>query len=138
MANLAALTHSLSVQYSGDLDFKGGTSASINQTVSSDTTNTTLAPSANPSVFGQAVTLTATVVPGHPGPGSGNPTGTVTFYDGSSPLHTTNLSLINGVATAVYSVNSLSLAGHSITASFSPGEPTPTSSRAPRRYSTKR
>jgi hypothetical protein len=47
-------------------------------------TTTTLASSANPSVFGQPVTLTATVAPVRPAAVA--PTGTVTFYDGSQQL----------------------------------------------------
>ncbi len=120
-ASLIATIHSLSIQYSGDVDFKGGSSASIPQAVSPDTTNATLVSSANPSVFGQAVTLTATVAPGDPGPGSGYPTGTVTFDDGSSVLG--SASLANGVASI--NVSALSVAGHSITASFSPGSTDP-------------
>ena len=42
---------------------------------------TTLTSSANPSTFGQSVTFTATVTAG-----LGTPTGTVTFYDGTTSL----------------------------------------------------
>ena len=77
--------------------------------------------SANPSVSGQLVTLTATVAPGDPGPGSGYPTGTVTFDDGSSVLGTATLS--NGTASIITS--SLSVGGHSLSASFAPGSSDP-------------
>ena len=46
------------------------------------------------SVHGQTVTLTATVSPVVPG--SGTPTGTVTFMDGNKVLAT--VELVNGVA----------------------------------------
>ena len=46
--------------------------------------------SPNPSVFGQAVTLTATV--SAVVPASGTPTGSVTFLDGSITLGTATLS----------------------------------------------
>ncbi len=52
-------------------------------------TTTTLTSSTNPSVFGQSVTFTATVTPSS---GSGTPTGSVTFYAGSTALGTATLS----------------------------------------------
>jgi hypothetical protein len=45
-------------------------------------TSTILASSANPSGFGQSVTFTAIVS----SLGSGNPTGSVTFFDGTTAL----------------------------------------------------
>jgi Bacterial Ig-like domain (group 3)/Galactose oxidase, central domain len=51
-------------------------------------TSTTVTSSSNPSVFGQIVTLTATVTPSF---GSGAPTGSVTFVDGSTTLGTASL-----------------------------------------------
>src|SRR5262249_44379944 len=47
-------------------------------------TTTTVTSSPNPSVFGQSVTFTATVSAASPG--SGTPTGTVTFEDGGTTL----------------------------------------------------
>ncbi len=73
------------------------------------TTATTLASSANPSVFGQQVTITATV-----GTGPVFPTGTVTFMDGASALGAATAN--NGVATLVTSA--LALGSHSITATY--------------------
>jgi hypothetical protein len=49
-------------------------------TISKDGTTVTLASSKSPSQFGQKVTFTATVTA--QSPGSGTPSGTVTFYDG--------------------------------------------------------
>ena len=59
-------------------------------------TSTILASSANPSKFGQSVTLTATVV--RIPAGSGTATGTVTFKDGATTLGTGTLNG-SGVAT---------------------------------------
>lgn len=73
-------------------------------------TKTTVASSQNPSGFSQALTFTATVTPN----GSGNPTGTVSFYDSSALLGTASLS--NG--TAQYSTAVLSVGPHSITATY--------------------
>ena len=114
--SLSAATHSLSIQYSGDADFAGGSSPGISEVVTPDSTITTVAAPANPPVFGQAATLMATVVPGDPGPGSGNPTGTVTFYDGSSVLGSASLSS----GTASISTCTLSVGAHSFSASFAP------------------
>ena len=59
-------------------------------------TTTTVASSNNPSVLGQSVTYTATVADS----GSGAPTGTITFLDGTSVLGTALLApSSNGVAT---------------------------------------
>jgi hypothetical protein len=72
-------------------------------------TTTLLASSANPSVFGQQVSITATV-----GTGPVFPSGTVTFMDGTSPLGTATLS--NG--TVSLSTSALALGSHSITATY--------------------
>ena len=68
--------------------------------------------SANPSVLGQAVTLTATV---HPSSGSGVPTGTVTFQDGTTTLGTSTLDSSGSATLAA----SLAVAAHPITATYS-------------------
>ncbi len=83
-------TDSVTAQYLGDPNFTTSTSSAVSVTINPVglATTTTLASSANPSVFGQAVTLTATVKPSS---GSGTPTGTVTFYDGSTSLGTATL-----------------------------------------------
>ena len=54
--------------------------------VSQTSTTTSLTSSANPSVFGQSVTFTATVAA--VSPGSGTPTGTVNFLDGTTTIGT--------------------------------------------------
>jgi len=59
-------------------------------------TTAALASSANPSVFGQAVTLTATIAPTASGPNT--PSGVVTFKDGATTLGTGTLNA-SGVAT---------------------------------------
>ena len=72
-------------------------------------TTTALASNNNPSVSSQLVTFKATV-----SSGAGTPTGTVTFYDGSTTLGTGTLS--GGVATL--STNTLAVGLHVITASY--------------------
>ena len=66
----------------------------------------------NPSVSGQAVTFTATIAP--VSPGSGTPTGNVTFDDGSTVLGTVTLN--NG--TASFTTSSLAVGTHSIKAVY--------------------
>src|SRR5206468_12439299 len=62
----------------GDGNFTAST-GTLSQTVNQDGTSTTLTSSANPSVYGQAVTFTATVSAS--APGAGTATGTVQFKD---------------------------------------------------------
>ncbi len=73
---------------------------------------TTLGSSANPSTYGDSVTLTATVS----GSG-GTPTGTVTFKDGTATLGTGTL---NGSGQATFTTNKLSAVAspHSLTAVY--------------------
>ena len=74
-------------------------------------TTTLLTSAPNPSALGQAVTLTATVTTS----GSTAPTGTVTFYDGTTTLGTSTL---NGSGIATYTTSSLSVGQHSMTAVY--------------------
>ena len=76
------------------------------------TTTTAVASSANPSVFGQSVTFTATVTP----QGSGTPTGTAVFYDGTTILCNA-VALLSSQATCTPA--SLAVGTHSITAVYS-------------------
>ena len=69
--------------------------------------------SVNPSVAGQAVTFTATVSP--VSPGSGTPTGTATFMDGSTTLGTAAL----GGGTASFTTSALAVGTHSIKVVYS-------------------
>ena len=69
--------------YGGDTDFTNSSSAVIDQVVDPGTPTVTVGSSANPSSFCRSITLTASVV----GPaGLSTPTGTVEFYDGTTPL----------------------------------------------------
>jgi hypothetical protein len=74
---LAVGNHAISASYSGDGNFTASGSNVVNQTVNQDGTTTVLTSSPNPSAHGQAVTFTAAVMANSPG--SGIPTGTVTF-----------------------------------------------------------
>jgi hypothetical protein len=74
-------------------------------------TTTTIASSSNPAIFEQSITFIATVTP----KGSGTPTGTVTFSDGSTPLGSSPLNA--GIAT--FSTAVLAVGLHSINAVYS-------------------
>jgi len=67
----------------------------------------------NPSTASQAVTLTATVVA--VAPGSGTPTGTVTFFDGGSSIGTGTL---NSSGQATLTTAALAVGSHSLTAQY--------------------
>jgi hypothetical protein len=95
---LSAGSNSITVVYGGNNNFLGTTSAALGLTVNQDRTTTKLTSSTSTAVHGSAVTLTATVLP--VAPGSGTPTQTVSFWDGSVLLGTVGLS--NGVATLSY------------------------------------
>lgn len=75
-------------------------------------TTTVLTASSTSVAAGASVTFTATVTPA---PGTPTPTGTVTFKDGANSLGTGTL---NGSGVATYSTSSLTVASHSITASY--------------------
>lgn len=87
----------------------GGVEIMINNVQPHDPTTTTLVSSANPSVYGQEITLSASV-----NSPSGTPTGIVNFYDGKTELG--SVPLEGGNATlALYW---LRLGSHAITAKY--------------------
>jgi Bacterial Ig-like domain (group 3)/IPT/TIG domain len=106
-------THTIAATYSGTTNFSGSVSGSITQTVNPDATTTTVTPSVNPSAFGQSVTFGVTVTAN--APGSGIPTGTVTFTEGSTTLD--QETLLGG--TAAYTTTTLAPGDHTITATYS-------------------
>jgi len=110
-SGLTAGTHSITAVYSGDANFAGGTSPALMQTVNKVGDSTSVASSNNPSIFGSAVTFTATV---KPGTGSGTPTGMVTFNDGASVL---GMGTLSG-GTATFTTSGLTGGTHSITAIY--------------------
>jgi hypothetical protein len=113
ITSLSAGTHSITAVYSGDSNYNGSTSPALSQKVNKANTSTTVISSLNPSVRGQSMTFTATVTATTPG--SGTPTGTVTFKDGQTTLGTRTL---NGLGVATYTTTSLSRGTHSITAIY--------------------
>jgi len=108
ISTLSTGNHSLTASYGGDANDAPSVSPSVAESVGLLTTTTTLTAAPNPSTAGQKVTLTATVSPG-------NPTGTVSFFDGANLLGTT--SVASGVA--ALSTAALSAGNHSLTATYS-------------------
>ena len=111
-STLAVGAHSITAVYGGSTDFSGSTSPVLTQTVDKAGTSVVLVSSVNPSAFHEAVIFTATVTPAT----SGTPTGTVTFRDGATTLGTGSLNA-SGVAT--FSIRTLKVGSHSITAVYS-------------------
>lgn len=109
-SSLARGSHSITAAYSGDPNYSGSTSSVLTQTVNGASTSTTLASSQNPSNVGQSVTFTATVTSG-----SGIPTSTVTFKDGSTTIGSGTL---NGSGMATLTTTLLAAGSHSITAVY--------------------
>lgn len=101
--------HPLTATYSGAASFQPSTSATFTQQVDRAPSTVALASDPNPSVNGDAVTLTATVTSA-----SGSPSGSVTFTDGPTQLGTATL--VGNTATLLTSA----LAGgtHTLTASY--------------------
>jgi len=108
-ATLTVGTHSITATYSGNTNFSGSTSSPVAQAVGVIGTATALTSSLDPSVFGQAVTFTATVNP------FSGPTGTVQFFDGVNLLGTVALS----GGTASLTTSGLAVGTHFITATYS-------------------
>ncbi|MBZ5656528.1 MAG: FG-GAP-like repeat-containing protein [Acidobacteriia bacterium] len=108
-SSLTVKTHSIKATYAGDTTFKPS-SGMVTQVVVKDQTNTTLSSSLNPSIYGQPVTLTATVTPTGPYP----LTGAVTFRDGTLAIGTATPR--GGVATVTKP--RLAVGTHSITAAY--------------------
>ena len=110
---LAVGNHAISASYPGDSNFNASNSAPFTQIVNVDLATIAINVSPNPSVFGQPMIATATV--SATAPGSGTPTGTVTFLDGLTSLGTSNL--VDGQASFI--ISALSSGLHSIMATYS-------------------
>ena len=114
-SSLGVGSHSVTGVYSGDTNFSTSTSSAASVTVSAPArvgTSTSLSASATQVTSGQNITFTAGVAPQS---GSGTPTGTVAFLDGSSQIGVGTLS----AGSAAFSSISLSVGNHTITAAYS-------------------
>jgi hypothetical protein len=113
---LSVGTHRLTAQYNGysrgDYYLAPSTSAPLDHEVIKAATATVLANTPPAITVDQLVTLTATVRP--TGAPTLTPTGTVTFYDGTTALGTVALS----GTTATLSTHTLSVGTHTLTATY--------------------
>ncbi|HLJ93885.1 MAG TPA: Ig-like domain repeat protein, partial [Gemmataceae bacterium] len=90
----------------------------FNALVQTGATTTVLSSSANPSLFGQSVTFTATISPQTPS--TGTPTGSVQFQiDGNNIGSPVEVRTTAGVTTACISISNLGVGNHPITALYS-------------------
>src|SRR6185369_4944137 len=104
-------SHSVSASYAGNGQYIGSNSSSVSLTVSKATTTTTITSAPNPSVVGQNVTFTATVVSST----GAIPVGTVTFKRGSTTLGT---GTIDGSGHATFSTTALASGPNTINAVY--------------------
>ena len=109
---LIGANHPIKADYSGDTSFVKGY-GTWKQKVAPATTTTVIVPSMTSSVFGQSITLTATV--SVTGLGAGTPTGTVTFVDGRTKL---GYGTLNASGQFVLSTSALLAGNHTITAQY--------------------
>ena len=107
-------THPLTAVYSGDANFSGSTSAALSQVVNPGATTTVVTSRSNPSIAGYNVTFTVSVYP----PYGGSPNGLVTLFDGSTSLGSANLTNLNGQNYALYTLSTLTVGSHSMTATY--------------------
>jgi hypothetical protein len=110
-SNLVLGTDTLSAAYSGDTNFQPHTVSFI-QTVQKANSAVALTASPTSANLNQSVSLTAAVTSSF----TGTPTGTVSFFNGTTQLGTSSLNA-NGVAT--YSTSTLAAGTQSITAVYS-------------------
>jgi hypothetical protein len=119
-SSLSVGSHTITASYNGDANFSGsmGSDSATPQVVnqaSITATNTKVESAPNPSVSGQTVTFTGTVAAG-----TGTPTGTVDFLEGSTTLASSVT--LDGSDQATFTTSSLAVGSHTITANYS-GDP---------------
>jgi ELWxxDGT repeat protein len=112
-ASLSLGNHAINANYGGDAKFKVSSDMGFGQTVLKDATTAAVTASANPAVVGTTVTFTAALQASSPG--SGIPTGAVSFLDITTTLGTGTL---NAAGKATFTTSALALGTHAITASY--------------------
>jgi hypothetical protein len=127
ISTLGLGNHSVTATYLGDGTFAGSTSPAITVRVHNPLipTTTTLDVDSATSVYGQPVTLTATVAPRS---GGGIPTGDVTFSDGGQTVGT---AAVDAAGQASFAVATLDVGAHSIVATYSGDDTFDSSASAP-------
>jgi len=111
ISNLAPGAHTISASYSGDTNFAPSTAATLTETINQASTTATVTSGTNPAMFDQSVTFSVKIQSSS----SGTPTGSVTLMDGTNAIGRMTLPA-NGVAQ--FSISSLSLGSHAISANY--------------------
>ncbi len=117
LSTLASGNHNIFASYAGDTNYNGSASSELSQVINAlakTNTTTALSSSANPSTSGQSVMFTASVTPAS---GTAAPSGTISFTDGGTALGSP-VSL-DGTGKARFATSTLSVATHTILASYS-------------------
>jgi Bacterial Ig-like domain (group 3) len=109
---LTAGTHKIKASFVTDSSYGGSSSAVLSQVVNGLPTTSTVSSNLNPSIYGQAIIFSATVVDNAH---SGIPTGTVTFKAGTAILGKVPLS--SGKAS--FSISTIGVGTKSITVTYS-------------------
>jgi Big-like domain-containing protein len=104
-------SHTITAVYDGDANIVTSTSQAVTINVQQAGSRTSLTSAAARAVFGQLVSLTATVTPAT---GTGTPEGSVTFLNGLTTLATVPLN----DGKAVFTLNALALGTMTISASY--------------------
>lgn len=110
ISTLTAGVHSLTANYAGDSNLTGSSSTAYTQTINQATTTTSVVLSSYSTLYGQSVTVTASVA----SPSTLGETGTVSFFDGSTLLGTTPVS----GARAQFTTSTWSPGTHTISAQY--------------------
>jgi hypothetical protein len=110
--------HAITASYNGDATFASSNSGTLNQIVNRGSVAVALTARPDPAPFGATAIFTAVVTAA--GPGSGVPTGVVTFQDdGGVIMGTQPLRRVNGVSRAVFATRALAVGDHLILATYS-------------------
>ena len=110
VSGMSVGNHQIQAFYSGDADF-AGSSYALTQTVVQAASATSLSSSANPSVNGQSVILTAAVT----GSASTVPSGSVVFFDGTTQIGT---AVLDATGHASISTSGFAIGSHALSVSY--------------------
>jgi hypothetical protein len=108
----------LTATAAANTEYAASSAATFTLTIAQAATNISVVASGNPSLAGQQVTYTATVTV--VSPGTGNPTGSVEFFDGGTAITGCAAQVLSGTSTdiATCAVNYASSGSHTITAQY--------------------
>lgn len=109
---LAGGSHTITAQYGGDSQYSAITSTALTQIVNKIGATLTIVAVPNPSVFGQSVTFTMTIV----GTSGIVPTGSLTLTDNGTALSTVTL---DSTGNATFTISNLTAGSHNVEALYS-------------------